>query len=83
VSHKLNLATQGAQKRIAAGVVTSLPEEAWPALIARERIRILAALYPNAVMGPRSPLQGGVPSDGKMYLTYSYTKRVDLPAKLL
>ena len=70
---------EGALKRIAAGVVTSLPEEAWPALIARERIRILAALYPKAVMGPRSAFHGGVPSDGMMYLTYSYTKRVDLP----
>ena len=70
---------EGSLKRIAAGVVTSLPEEAWPALIARERIRMLAALYPKAVMGPRSAFHGGVPSDGVMYLTYSYTKRVDLP----
>ena len=69
----------GSLKRIAPGVVTSLPEEAWPALIARERIRVLAALYPKAVMGPRSAFQGGTPSDGVMYLTYSYTKRVELP----
>lgn len=70
---------EGTLKRIAAGVVTSLPEEAWPALIARERIRILAELYPKAVVGPRSAFNGGVPNDGVMYLTYSYTKRMDLP----
>lgn len=69
----------GSLKRIAPGVVTSLPEEAWPALIARERIRVLASLYPKAVMGPRSAFLGGVPSDGVIYLTYRYTKRVELP----
>jgi len=69
----------GQLKRIAPGVVTSLPEESWPALIARERLRLLAALYPNAVIGPRSAFHGGVPCDGVMYLTYSYTKRVELP----
>jgi hypothetical protein len=70
---------EGALKRIAAGVVTRLAEEAWPALIARERIRVLAALYPKAVIGPRSAFHGGAPVDGVMYLTYSYTKRVELP----
>lgn len=60
-------------------MVTNLPEEAWPALVARERIRVLAALYPKAVIGPRSAFHGGTPSDGVMYLTYSYTKRVELP----
>lgn len=69
----------GALKRIAPGVVTSLPEEAWPALISRERIRVLAALYPKAVIGPRSAFHGGTPIDGVMVLTYSYTKRVELP----
>jgi hypothetical protein len=42
---------EGTLKRIAAGVMSSLPEQAWPALIAHERIRMLAALYPKAVMG--------------------------------
>lgn len=69
----------GTLKRIAPGVVTNLPDEAWQSLIARERIRILAALYPKAVIGPRSAFHGGVPSEGVMYLTYTYTKRVELP----
>lgn len=69
----------GALKRIVPRMVTSLPEEAWPALLARERIRVLAALYPKAVIGPRSAFHGGTPIDGVMVLTYSYTKRVELP----
>lgn len=69
----------GQLKRIAPGVVTSLPAESWPTLIARERIRLLAALYPKAVIGPRSAFHGGAPCNGVMYLTYSYTKRVELP----
>jgi len=69
----------GRLKRIVPGVVTDLAEETWPSLVARERIRILAALYPKAVVGPRSAFHGGVPSQGVMYLTYSYTKKVELP----
>jgi hypothetical protein len=37
----------GQLQRIAPGVVTAAPTESWPALIARERLRILAALYPQ------------------------------------
>lgn len=69
----------GVLRRIVPGVVSSLPETAWPALVARERIRVLAALFPKAVIGPRSAFHGGTPIDGVMYLTYSYTKRVELP----
>lgn len=70
---------EGTLLRIAPGVVTSLPRESWPALLARERIRLLAALYPRAVVGPRSAFHGGGPVDGVMYLTYLYPKRVELP----
>lgn len=69
----------GRLHRIAAGVLTPWPEESWPGLVARERIRLLAALYPGAVVGPKSAFYGGVPCDGVMYLTYTYTKRVSLP----
>lgn len=70
---------RGELRRIVAGVLTSLPEESWPALIARERIRLLAAIYPRAIIGPRSAFTGGGPSEGVMHLTYTYTKRADLP----
>ena len=70
---------EGSLSRIVPGIVTNLPKEVWPALIARERIRVLAAEFPQAVMGPRSAFLGASPRDGVIYLTYSYTKRVELP----
>ena len=70
----------GELHRIAAGVVTARPEEDWPALIARERIRVMAALFPNAVIGPRTAFDGGGPNpDGVVYLTYTYMRAVPLP----
>ncbi|MCD8494458.1 MAG: Fic family protein [Burkholderiaceae bacterium] len=69
----------GALRRIAPGVLTSLDEDQWPALVARERIRILAALFPESVIGPRNAFIGGLSVDGVMYLDYRYTRRVELP----
>lgn len=70
----------GELRRIVRGVVTPLPEGDWPAVIARERIRVLAALFPQAVIGPRSAFIGGGPTpEGVIYLTYTYTRRVQLP----
>ena len=69
----------GTLRRIAPGVLTSLDEDQWPSLIARERIRVLAALFPESVMGPNNAFVGGMPIDGVMYLDYRYTRRVELP----
>lgn len=70
----------GELKRIAPGFVTNRPAEEWPGLVARERIRVLAAMFPGAVMGYRSAFDGGQPSsEGVIYLTYSYPRKVSLP----
>lgn len=69
----------GELKRIALGVLSSRPQDEWPALIARERIRVLAALFPKSVIAYRSAFQGGTPSGGVMYLTYSNPRKVELP----
>jgi len=69
----------GLLKRIAPGVVTSSPEDDWPALVALYRARILAALFPGAVVGYRSAFFGGVPVEGVIHLTYSYNRTVELP----
>ncbi len=65
--------------RILPGIVTSRPIDEWPALIARERTRVLAALCPGAIIGYRSAFEGGVPVEGVMYLTYTYPRKVLLP----
>ena len=69
----------GELRRIVPGIVTSAPPEAWPALVARERIRVLAALYPGAVMGYRSVFHGGLPVDGVIHLNYRYDRARQLP----
>ncbi len=69
----------GALHRIAPGVLSSLPQDQWPSLIARERIRVLAALFPESVIGPHNAFAGGVPIHGVMYLDYCYARRIELP----
>lgn len=69
----------GDLNRIAPGVVTRLPPEEWPALVARNRLRILAALFPGAVIGYRSAFRGGVPVDGVIHLNYTYNRTRTLP----
>ena len=70
----------GELHRVARGVVSRLPERDWPALIARERIRVLAALFPGSVLGPRTAFAGGAPTpQGVIHLTSTYTRRFHLP----
>lgn len=66
-------------RRIAPGIATSLPKREWPDLITRERTRVLAALFPRAVMGPHSAFLGGVPDRGVIFLTWTSTRTVRLP----
>src|SRR5262249_13966106 len=47
--------------------------------LARERIRVLATLYPGAVVGYRSAFRGGVPVDGVIHLNYTYDGTRALP----
>ncbi len=69
----------GALQQVHAGVYSSLPPAEWPRLIARERNRVLAALFPGAVYGYKSAFAGGVPVDGVLYLNYRYARKVELP----
>jgi len=59
----------GLFKRIVSGVLSASPEKEWPAIIALHRIRLLAALFPAAVIGYRSAFSGGMPVDGVMHLS--------------
>ncbi len=69
----------GALRRIAPGIVSSSAPEQWPALVARERFRVLAALFPKSVLGYRSAFNGGIPEDGVIHLISSYRRDVLLP----
>ena len=64
---------------IAKGIATDSPPEEWLTLIARERIRVLSALFPGAVYSYCSAFNGGQPMDGVIYLSHSYPRSVVLP----
>jgi len=70
---------KGELHQVAKGIVSSRPEEEWPALIARDRIRVLAALFPGALYGYRTAFDGGWPEAGVVYLNYTYPRTVELP----
>ena len=61
------------------GVATSLPEEEWPRLVEQHRLRLLAALHPDTVIGYRSAFDGGSPSNSVLHLTGSYRRSTQLP----
>jgi hypothetical protein len=65
--------------RIAPGMASSLPPSDWPALITRERLRVLAALYPGAVLSHRSAFNGGQPEGGVIHLTHNFKRVMQLP----
>lgn len=67
----------GELRRLARGIATSLPEGQWPVLVQREKTRILAALFPGAIVGFRSAFNGMVGSP--LYLSYTHSRAVDLP----
>lgn len=73
------LVKAGQLARIVPGMVSSSQPQDWPALIARERLRVLAALFPGAVLGYRSAFNGGLPEDGTIHLIGSYRRSVSLP----
>lgn len=64
---------------LAKGMATNRPSTEWPALIARDRIRVLAALFPGAIYGYRSAFNGGLPTDGVVYLSHTYPRTIELP----
>lgn len=67
----------GELRSIASGIVTSRPEDHWPTLIQQNKMRLLAALYPNAVIGFSTAFNGMQGAD--VYLSYTYNRAVALP----
>lgn len=64
----------GELNRIGPGIFTSLPEDEWPALLQREKVRFLAAQFPGAVVGFRSAFDGMASPDGVVFLTSTYAR---------
>ncbi len=69
----------GTLQRIVPGVLPACAEEDWPAIIALHRTRLLAALFPCAIIGYRTAFKGGIPVAGVMHLSCSYNRVFELP----
>lgn len=61
------------------GVATALPDGEWPTLVARHRLRLLAAIHPHSLLGFRTAFDGGAPSQGVVHLTGTYRRTTQLP----
>lgn len=66
-------------RKIASRIYTSNLEEEPTVIIKRNWYRILAHLFPNALLSHRSALEFKPTSLGHIFLTYSYTSNVSLP----
>ena len=66
-------------RKIASRIYTSNLEEDPATIIRRNWYRILARLYPNAILSHRSALEFKPTSTGHIFLTYSYPANVQLP----
>lgn len=75
----LRAAKAGELFKIREGLYTPYAETEWSGVIARNRNDVLANLFPGGVIGWRNFFLGGVPEDGVIYLTYSYSRVVELP----
>ncbi len=67
----------GELNRVRAGMATPLPPAEWPALFRREKARVLAALFPGAVVSHRSAFDGM--AGATVYLVGRYARVVELP----
>ena len=69
----------GELKAVAKGFASILPDSEWPSLVARNRIRVLAAFFPGTVLGYRTAFNGGNPSHGTVHLVGTYRRTLNLP----
>jgi len=69
----------GELKSVVKGFASILPESEWPSLVARNRIRVLAAFFPMTVLGYRTAFAGGAPSNETVHLVGTYRRTAHLP----
>jgi hypothetical protein len=69
----------GTLQQITKGIASNLPKEAWESLIARERTRVVSALFPNSILAFRTAFNGGLPEQEFFYITHTSSRKVQLP----
>lgn len=73
------LEKEGKLKKIAARIYTSNLIETPESIIKRNLFQILAHQYPDALISHRSAFEYKPTTTGIIFLTYTYTKKVELP----
>lgn len=73
----------GRLRRIAPKLYTTNLKDPPESIVRRNLYRILGRYYPGAVVSHRSALEGGLTRDDTLFLTYKYTKRMQLPGVTL
>lgn len=80
VSRQLGkLEKSGQIKKIAPRVYTSNFDDSAEVIIKKNIFTILGKLYPGSVLSHRSALEFKPTSANQIFVTYSYTKKIDLP----
>ncbi len=69
----------GKLKKIAPRIYTANLADTSEEIIRQNLYRILGKLYPRALVSHRSALEGRPTDDWTIFLTYGYTKKIDLP----
>lgn len=73
------LEKEGRLVKIAARIYTSNLKESPESIIQRNLFQILAHLYPDALLSHRSAFEYKPTTTGNIFLTYTYTKKIELP----
>lgn len=73
------LENEGQIKKIAPRIYTSNFNESEEIIIRRNIFTILGKLYPGAILSHRSALEFKPTTANQIFVTYSYTKKIDLP----
>ena len=73
------LVEEGQIKKIAPRIYTSNFNETEEIIIRRNIFTILGKLYPGAVLSHRSALEFKPTSANQLFVTYTYTKKIELP----
>ena len=70
-------------RKIAPRIYTPNFEESPETIIRRNLFTVLGRLYPGAVLSHRSALEFKPTAAGHLFLTYTYTKKINLPGVIL
>jgi Fic family protein len=73
----------GKLRKIASRIYTPNFTEGPETIIRRNLFAILGKLYPGALLSHRSALEFKPTSEGHIFLTYTYTKKINLPGIIL